>query len=66
MWSDAERNPRLSDGSGHTINRLWRLWHVEPGRTHVLPNSRSNCPELMWIIVGRPCGHVCGWAHASS
>ena len=28
-WSDAESNPRMSDGSGRTLNRLW---HVEPGR----------------------------------
>ena len=28
-WLDAERNPRMSDGSDRTLDRLW---HVEPGR----------------------------------
>ena len=28
-WSDADRNPRMGDGSDRTLNRLW---HIEPGR----------------------------------
>ncbi len=32
-WSDAERSPRMSDGSGRTLDRLW---HVEPGRSDEL------------------------------
>ena len=28
-WSDAESNPKMSDGSGQTVSQLW---HIEPGR----------------------------------
>ena len=28
-WSDAERNPKVSDGSGRAVSQLW---HIEPGR----------------------------------
>ena len=30
-WLDAEQNPRMSDGSDRTLERLW---HVEPGRNN--------------------------------
>ena len=32
----------------------------------VLPNSRSSLDDVRWIMVGLPCGQVCGWRHPSS
>ena len=39
---------------------------VSPAPLYRRPNSRSSRAELMWIIVGRPWGHVCGCSQASS